>query len=462
MQPMLETLTGLSPGSSASSFEKRPPLSPAVPASLQSSHQSCSSTFCIETTDDSVGGGAIVPSAQVPDARSLPNGAPWGAEPQPAQLLGEGDEDSELEDKLDSCIALEHTKVRWAKALWWATQEARRRKAQRIADQHQAKTGVRLRSIISMKQWMLSQNAGNKIVPLEEEPGAEGSPAGVRTDSETGIMRTVSGDGWAGRASFSDPGPGTLSRRPRNLSSRRSLSRLSIDAGASFAWRSGSEAEFAGTPGEKRGSLFPPAPPKTVQDHVMRLLVSRGYIYGMILCTLWVIGGDDVYILQNPPVSLDKSVYCLYVVCAAVFTLDLLMRVKWEVGYRLSFYFWLDLIALLSLVPEVIWVIAEQDIFASEGSGETNNALRSGRAASAAARVVRILRIMKLLKQVYELKKKSILNVANEIGDDSASDLARKLENYVTVSVARRSLHLAEQHGWHPFRRIFRGDFSTF
>ena len=69
---------------------------------------------------------------------------------------------------------------------------------------------------------------------------------------------------------------------------------------------------------------------------------------------------------------------------------------------------------------------------------------------------------MKLLKQVYELKKKSILNVANEIGDDSASDLARKLENYVTVSVARRSLHLAEQHGWHPFRRIFRGDFSTF
>jgi hypothetical protein len=284
------------------------------------------------------------------------------------------------------------------------------------------------------------------------------------SSSGTGIMRAVSGDGWTVRASrrFSDPGPGTLSTRPRNLSSRRSLPRLSIDAGASFSWASGSEAELAGTPGEQKGSLFPPAPPKTVQGHVTRLLGSRGYIYGTILCTLWVIGGDDVYILQNPPVSLDQSVYCLYVVCAALFMLDLLLRVKWEVRYRLGFYFWLDLIAIISLVPEVIWVIASYDIFASGADEQTNSVARSGRAASAAARVSRILRIMKLLKQVYELKKKSIRNVANDIGDNSALELARKLENYVTVSVARRSLHLAEQHCWQPLRGIFREDFSTF
>ena len=62
---------------------------------------------------------------------------------------------------------------------------------------------------------------------------------------------------------------------------------------------------------------------------------------------------------------------------------------------------------------------------------------------------------MKLLKQVYELKKKSIRNVANDIGDNSSSELARKLENYVTVSVARRSLHLSEQHCWHRLRGNF-------
>ena len=199
-----------------------------------------------------------------------------------------------------------------------------------------------------------------------------------------------------------------------------------------------------------------------MQGHVTRLLGSRGYIYGTILCTLWVIGGDDVYILQNPPVSLDQSVYCLYVVCGALFMLDLLLRVKWEVRYRLGFYFWLDVIAIISLLPEVIWVIASHDIFASEADEQTNSVARSGRAASAAARVSRILRIMKLLKQVYELKKKSIRNVANDIGDNSALELARKLENYVTVSVARHSLQLAEQHSWHPLRGIFREDFSTF
>ena len=158
---MLEPLKGLSPGSTASFFGQRLLLSPSVadavpsvPASLQSSHQACSSTFCIEATDHSVGGGASVPSAQVPDARSFPNG-PLGAEPQPAQLLGEGDE--------DSSIALKRTKVLWAKALWWATQEARRRKAQQIADQQQVCTNDKFESmsastILCSSQWVVHQS----------------------------------------------------------------------------------------------------------------------------------------------------------------------------------------------------------------------------------------------------------------------------------------------------------------
>ena len=59
----------------------------------------------------------------------------------PAQLLG--DQDSELwrGGQHDSIVARERPKVLWAKALWWATQEARRRKEQRLAEQ-QACTNV--------------------------------------------------------------------------------------------------------------------------------------------------------------------------------------------------------------------------------------------------------------------------------------------------------------------------------
>jgi hypothetical protein len=121
-------------------------------------------------------------------------------------------------------------------------------------------------------------------------------------------------------------------------------------------------------------------------------------MYGTVLCTCWVLGGDDVYLLQDPPVSLDRPMYSLYVVCAVQFLLDLLMRSMFEPGYRLSFYFWLDVIALASLAPEVVFVVASFDLF---DLGVASLA-RSGRAASAGARVVRILRIMRLLKQVAE------------------------------------------------------------
>ena len=236
-----------------------------------------------------------------------------------------------------------------------------------------------------MVQWMLQQKSGNSVVPLEGDPGGDPSNHSVkkspshhtvkRTDSgdeasSSGTLtRAVSGDGWAGWASSPT----------RNFSSRH---RVSVSIGGPACDEASSSGEFAGLrkdsffTGEHKGSQFlTPAKPKTVQDHVTRMLGSRGYIYGTILCTLWVIGGDDVYVLQNPPVSLDQSVYCLYVVCGALFMLDLLMRVKWEVGYRLGFYFWLDLIALVSLVPEVVWVVASHDVFNPAGEQTASEVL---------------------------------------------------------------------------------------
>jgi hypothetical protein len=110
------------------------PLSPrsCPPVSLQSSRQT-SLLYSSEGTRASAGEPGARPSSH--DLRRV--------EPLPAQLSGDSDQDSGQQryGQHDSIVAQERPKVLWAKALWWATQEARRRKEQRLAEQ-QACTNV--------------------------------------------------------------------------------------------------------------------------------------------------------------------------------------------------------------------------------------------------------------------------------------------------------------------------------
>ena len=73
-----------------------------------------------------------------------------------------------------------------------------------------------------------------------------------------------------------------------------------------------------------------------------QVLHSSLYLYMTTVCTCWVLFGADVYILQDPPMHLDKYVYSLYLVAAVQFMADLILRGIWETGYRFSFFFWLD------------------------------------------------------------------------------------------------------------------------
>jgi len=46
--------------------------------------------------------------------------------------------------------------------------------------------------------------------------------------------------------------------------------------------------------------------------------------------------------MQDPPLSSDRLVYCLYLVCLVQLLLDLMLRSPFERNYFLGFYFWLD------------------------------------------------------------------------------------------------------------------------
>ena len=409
-------------------------------------------------------------------AGHTPNTRPWAydlrcAEPQPAQLLREGDKNNtqlgaatwSSHDSLISCK--KDPKMLWAKALWWATQEAGRRRAQILAAEHNAPSrqrrgsALRMRTTIAMaKQVLQTSRKNSPVVPLSLGHVA-GGPFAAGRDEEVGGM--VGGGGMfkrvAGIARFFGrsrshmvapepehaPGAGDFSKSSNFNVSRRDSNAEGIAFGRA-------ESTAPGSPGGKKlVALSSPARVESVwRQRFARMIHSKPYIAFMVPCTIWVLGGEDVYMLHDPPVWLDKNVFSLSIVCAAVFLVDLVVRSTYEAGYFTSFWFWLDLIALTSLLPEVIWVVAEVDVFSSGAAGLA----RSGRAASAGARVVRILRILKLLKMLYELKKRNIRKDFNQLGDNSTSEISRKLEDYVTVSAVRRSL-LAQQHGWHPLLR---------
>jgi hypothetical protein len=169
-----------------------------------------------------------------------------------------------------------------------------------------------------------------------------------------------------------------------------------------------------------------------------------------VVCTLWVLGGDDVYLLADPPLWYDPPMYSVYVVCSLNFVADLLMRSSFESNYPWGFFFWLDVVAILSLLPEVIFALSGLDVwnppeaaddFNSGAASESDSLLslaRSGRIASAGSRAVRILRIVKLLKPIFNFNmqksdvKKTDVNV---LGDTSQSFLAEKLEQFITMHV---------------------------
>ena len=350
------------------------------------------------------------------------------------------------------------SKLLWAKALWWATQEASRRRAQKLAEEKSTPdgqlSGVRLRNaIVLAKKLLLPSPRHSTDVSLEF--GHVAGEAGGGVVGGGGIFRRVARIArMFGRAPAQlvspepEPAPGAGEAAAAcPLVTSGTDDDISASGSHSINRHGASNAETPeltalGSPGRKQGALASPVRVESVwEGNFSHLLHSKVYILMTIVCTFWALGGEDMYLLQGPPVSLDRNIYSIFVVCAVLFLVDLMLRVKYEGGYWLSFWFWLDVIALVSLLPEVIWVVTEIDVFNSGAS----DLARSGRAASAGTRVVRILRIMKLLKQLYELKKSNIRADHNQLGDNSTSELSRKLEDYVTVSVVRRSL-LAQQH----------------
>eukprot|EP00241_Pyramimonas_parkeae_P000821 CAMPEP_0114273940 /NCGR_PEP_ID=MMETSP0058-20121206/29452_1 /TAXON_ID=36894 /ORGANISM="Pyramimonas parkeae, CCMP726" /LENGTH=978 /DNA_ID=CAMNT_0001393603 /DNA_START=127 /DNA_END=3064 /DNA_ORIENTATION=+ len=158
----------------------------------------------------------------------------------------------------------------------------------------------------------------------------------------------------------------------------------------------------------------------------------------MAVVTIWALFGDDVRLL-TPYVNEDEAYTVIAILCLIFFSIEIVLASISKPEYLLGFYFWLDLVATMSLVfdiPEAYTAITgdEQLDSSKEEPGNSGSvdaqkvdqsaamarAGRTGRAGSKAGRIVRLVRLIRIVKlyKTYMAGSSDTPGQARENGKD--------------------------------------------
>jgi hypothetical protein len=125
----------------------------------------------------------------------------------------------------------------------------------------------------------------------------------------------------------------------------------------------------------------------------------------MTVITVYALFADDFRLIFFEKAT-DNYFYIITSLSLFFFLLELGLASLATVDYWLGFYFWLDLVATLSLVTDIAWIwdpiMGTQDVDASnaESAGNVARAGRSARIGTRASRVARIIRLIRLIRVV--------------------------------------------------------------
>ena len=118
-------------------------------------------------------------------------------------------------------------------------------------------------------------------------------------------------------------------------------------------------------------------------------------------------------------------------------------------GYFCGFYFWLDVIATLSLFFDIpAFVALFNPVGAGQTSGQGGTLARAGRSANAGSkmgRILRLVRVIQLLRRIYKYEKRMReARRALAQGNSDAYSTMRKLEHPRNARVTRVGAKLSD------------------
>jgi hypothetical protein len=152
--------------------------------------------------------------------------------------------------------------------------------------------------------------------------------------------------------------------------------------------------------------LPPPPPPPPVTkwrragDRVVAWMETPVYNVPMLTATVWALTSSDFRVLALP-MSADLPFGIITFVVFLMFSSDLIASSLCRRGYFLRLFFWLDLLATVSLLTDIPFLTGAS--FSSELS--IARAGRAARAGTRAGRLVRVFKLFKLVRQRRRLQK---------------------------------------------------------
>lgn len=152
-----------------------------------------------------------------------------------------------------------------------------------------------------------------------------------------------------------------------------------------------------------------------------------------IIFTLYALFGDDIR-LAWAPVSSDTAFYALSVIALILFMIEL--AINWvsdseKEEYRFQFYFWIDVVAILSLLPDIPWIWEPVMGLFSSGGGQFGASTKLVRV----VRLVRIIRMGKLLKMATKGSKDEDVGEPSKVGQTMAEMTLKRVIGLVFLLV---------------------------
>lgn len=167
----------------------------------------------------------------------------------------------------------------------------------------------------------------------------------------------------------------------------------------------------------------------------------------MALVTIYALIGDDVRMaMTSQPADLIFNVLTL--VALLLFSIDMSLTCIAEADYFLSFFFFLDLAATITLIFDVTWIYT---LLAGTSGASVAKAGRVSRVGTKAARILRVIRLLRLLRivRLYRHTFQAYMRMKSHILGRSVAaagpGTGTEEENYKESRVGQKLSHMTTQ-----------------
>jgi class 3 adenylate cyclase len=181
------------------------------------------------------------------------------------------------------------------------------------------------------------------------------------------------------------------------------------------------------------------------KDSLLHILTENRAVSAFMTClVMWSLFCDDIRLLCTDK-SADDGFYAVVMFMLIVFAVEFGMLNWLKPKYTFGFYFWLDLVATLSLIPDVGWIwddvqgggdIGGTMDDSSMSGMEQQAALKTSRVSrigSRASRIVRIIRVIRLIRIAKLFRRPQVSKADPET--QTQSEISTTLVEMITQRV---------------------------